>query len=253
MTGSRKLALGGVGLVALLAAFWYFAVAPKQQEAARLEVEAGKVEAANNQARAQIVTLKTAERSYATNYASVARLGKAVPADDDVRSLLVQLDAAADRSGVQFDSIAVPAATAAAPAATGATTQAAAATLPPGAAVGPAGLPTMPFSFEFVGGFFGLSTFFSRLERFVEVDARRVDVTGRLLAVDAFAIELGERGFPSIKATIGATAYLVPEEEGAMGGATPTGPTPGVASAAAGPVAAPSPPPSALTSNGGIR
>ena len=33
----------------------------------------------------------------------VARLGKAVPADDDTRSLVVQLDAAAKRSGVDFD------------------------------------------------------------------------------------------------------------------------------------------------------
>ena len=36
------------------------------------------------------------------NYATVVRLGKAVPADDDVRSLIVQLDSAAERSNVDF-------------------------------------------------------------------------------------------------------------------------------------------------------
>ena len=42
---------------------------------------------------------------YKANYATVVRLGKAVPTDDDTRSLVVQLDAAAKRSGVDFDTI----------------------------------------------------------------------------------------------------------------------------------------------------
>ena len=37
----------------------------------------------------------------------VARLGKAVPADDDVRSLMVQINSAADRSGVDFRTISI--------------------------------------------------------------------------------------------------------------------------------------------------
>jgi len=261
VTGSRKLIAGVVALVGLMGAFWYLALAPKQKEATRLRSEVVKVQASNGEVRTKIVTLKAAERSYATNYASVARLGKAVPADDDVRSLLVQLDSAAKRSGVGFDSIELSAASAApAPAAAGSTTQAATATLPPGAAVGPAGLPTMPFSFKFDGTFFGMSEFFARLERFVKAGTGDVDVTGRLLALDGFSLEPGEAGFPSVTASIGATAYLVPEEEGAMGGGTTTGPTPGVASPAGGGAAtpasappAPSAPPAALSSTGAIR
>ena len=42
---------------------------------------------------------KKSKDDYGKNYASVVRLGKAVPEDDDVRSLLVQLDAQAGGGG----------------------------------------------------------------------------------------------------------------------------------------------------------
>jgi len=263
MTGSRKILVGLLALVAVVGGFWYLALAPKAQESERLRGEAQAVQASVAQTRARIATLKSAQGRYATNYASVARLGKAVPADDDMRSLIVQIDSAARRSGVEFSTIeltgAAAAATGAAPAAptTGvAASQVAAATLPPGATVGPAGLPTMPFSFKFDGTFFTLSDFFARLDRFVKADGQQIDVTGRLLAVDGFSLEPGQDGFPSVVASIGATAYLVPKEQGTMGGATPTGPTPGVAGTAtpASTTAPTAPPvPTALTTFGGSR
>ncbi len=252
MTGSRTLIVGALAAVGLVAAFWFLALAPKREESARLQGEIDTTRAAVTQVRTQIATLETAERSYATNYASIARLGKAVPADDDVRSLIVQLDAVAKRSAVEFHSIELDD-SGAAPAATGSATasQAVAATLPPGAKVGPAGLPTMPFSFRFDGSFFTLADFFARLKRFVKARDDQVAVTGRLLAVDGFTLEPGTTGFPAVKASVGATAYLVPKEEGATGGATPAGPATAVATPGAG--AAATPPPAALSPNGGTR
>jgi Tfp pilus assembly protein PilO len=87
-------------------------------------------------------------------------------------------------------------------------TQAAAATLPPGAAVGSAGFPTMPFSFVFNGSFFDMEDFFHDVQRFVRVNGDRVDVRGRLLSIDSFSLVAGPDGFPSVKSSINATAYL---------------------------------------------
>jgi Tfp pilus assembly protein PilO len=88
-------------------------------------------------------------------------------------------------------------------------TQAATSTLPPGAAVGSAGFPTMPFSFVFNGTFFDMERFLRDVQRFVRVNGDKVDVRGRLLSIDGFALNAGPSGFPSVTANISATAYLM--------------------------------------------
>ena len=75
------------------------------------------------------------------------RLGKAVPSDDDTRSLVVQLDATAKRSGVDFDTINVNGSGAGA-----ASGVAGAAPMAPGA-VNAGAFSAMPFSFSFSGEF----------------------------------------------------------------------------------------------------
>jgi Type II secretion system (T2SS), protein M len=101
-------------------------------------------------------------------------------------------------------------------------TQAATASLPPGAAVGSAGFPTMPFSFVFNGTFFDMERFLNDVQRFVRVNGDNVDVRGRLLSIDGFALNAGPSGFPSVKAHISATAYLMSSD--ATSSATPSSP-----------------------------
>ena len=180
------------------------------------------------------------------------------PADDDVRSLVVQLDAAAKATHVDFQSINVAAGGGGGGAADG--SGAAAAQLPPGATVGPAGFPVMPFTFAFNGSFFNLGDFFERLEGFVKARNEQLSVTGRLLTLDSLKLEPDATGFPSIKATVGATSYLVSPLEGATGGATATGPAgAGAATPAATTPATPAAPstsapaPTTATSTGAIR
>lgn len=214
--------------------FFHFALAPKRKEAADLKVQVTKAQDDLAAARALLASNQQARTGFRQAYTSVVRLGKAVPGDDDVRSLVVQLDHAAKKTDVDFQSINVGAstATAAAP-----TTPASTATqLPPGATVGPAGFPVMPFSFGFRGQFFRLGKFFQRLNAFVKANNRNIGVTGRLLTVDSLKLEPDTTGFPNIKATVQATSYLVSPLEGPTGGAT-----------AAGPVGATAPSPGATT------
>jgi hypothetical protein len=42
----------------------------------------------------------------------------------------------------------------------------------------------------------------------VSVNGKRIDVRGRLLSIDGFALTAGPGGFPKVKASITATAYL---------------------------------------------
>ncbi len=154
----------------------------------------------------------------------VARLGKAVPADDDVRSLMVQINAAADHAKrrLPHDQHRRRGSAPAADAGAGAAKGAAAATPPPGATtVGTAGFSTMPFAFNFKGSFFELGKFFNRLDKFVAVRNGGLDVTGRLLLLNSITLTPDTaKGFPTLTAEVSANSYLLPPTEGLTAGAT---------------------------------
>ena len=179
-------------LVVILAAvavggYWKFVLAPKRQEAAALEQKVIEAQTQLGQTRATIATYQDAKGQYQANRATVVRLGKAVPADDDTRSLVVQLDAAAKRSGIDFDNVDISAGSGAA---TAAATAAAATPVTPGA-VNLGSFSAMPFNFSFTGRYGNLQNFISRLERFVTLDGDKIAVNGRLLRVDGISLHAG--------------------------------------------------------------
>ena len=244
MTARDRTVITVIAALVLVAAAWFLLLAPVRKDAKALDGQITTAQSRLTAAQAVVTQGEAAKSAYRADYAAVSRLGKAVPADDDVPSLVVQLESAADRSRVDFRSIELStagAAAAAAPAAappptgtTGATgpaapvapagqvpaTQAAASALPPGAAVGAAGFPTMPFDFAFTGSFFKLQDFLARLDRFTQVEGEDITVRGRLLTVDGFSLSASAKGFPSMLASVHATAYLLPSDA-----AAPTPPT----------------------------
>jgi type II secretory pathway component PulM len=238
VTARDRTVLMVVGLVVVTAAFWFLALAPKRDEVTALDGRIATAQQELETARAAARTAQEAKDRYASDYAAVARLGKAVPADDDVPSLLVQLEAAADAAEVDFRTIRLEASGAPAPqvatpaaavaqvgaaekgedgaAAPVAATEAVAAVLPPGAAIGAAGFPTMPFSFEFRGSFKGLEKFLDKITAFTKLKGQTIAVRGRLLTIDAVNLMAGPDGFPQMTASIKATAYLLPADQAAV-------------------------------------
>jgi Tfp pilus assembly protein PilO len=210
---------------AAIAAYWYLALAPKRDEIAKLDADVAKAQAAVQTAQSTANNYEATRKAYRENYATVVRLGKAVPADDDVRSLVVQLDESARRAKIDFANIALTDVGSSQPGATP-------------AADATATFVKQPFSFTFEGSFFRLSDFFSQLDRFVQVEGEDIDVTGRLLRIETFKLTpQGSSG--TLKAEIGATSYSLPDAEGVTAGATAEGPAgttaaaPGTSSAAA--------------------
>ena len=264
MTARDRIIIAVVLMAAALGGFWFVGLAPKREEAAALQaqVDAATQKLANAQQMA--AQARSAKASYDKDYAEVAKLGKAVPKSDALPSLLYQLQSAAHNARIDFRSLKISAAggqgptptnTAAttpaaadgaasgtggassstpststpAPGASAPATQAAAATLPPGATVGSAGFPTMPFVFQFTGSFFDMEKFLDEVHRFVRFDGKRIDVSGRLLSIDAFSLSAGTSGFPSIQANISATAYLLSPDDNTS--TTPSTTTPSAAGA----------------------
>jgi Tfp pilus assembly protein PilO len=230
MTRNRTLLIGAVAAIAAIAAYWFLLLAPQREQITKLDGDIAAQQAELEQSEKLLAAYGDAKDNYRVNYAKLVRLGKAVPADDDVRSLMIQIDDAADRSGVDFGKIEIG----------GGTGVAAAPTDPAGGAVGTvpgtvpfgtSGFSALPFSFSFTGRFFELSEFLAHLERFVSVQNEDIGVIGRLLRLESVSFQPSPQGFPDIRAEIGAASYIVPPTEDLLGGATPAGPaeTPPVA------------------------
>jgi hypothetical protein len=100
----------------LIAAYWFLLLSPKREEATQateaLTTEQDRLEAA----RATADAADNAEDGFEASYATVVRLGKAIPSSVDMPSLLVQLEAAAEGTDIEFDSIVAGERTAVAPA-----------------------------------------------------------------------------------------------------------------------------------------
>jgi hypothetical protein len=95
----------------LLAAYWFFVLAPKRDESAKVTTQLTDAQGKRDTAQAQVGQLNAAKASFADDYATVIRLGKAIPNSVDMPSLLVQLDRAARGTGVQIKDITVGAPT----------------------------------------------------------------------------------------------------------------------------------------------
>jgi Tfp pilus assembly protein PilO len=234
-------------LIAVAAiAFWTLALSPKRSEADKLDTQIESLNASVSTAQGELAQATAAEQTFPTAYHQLVELGQAVPATDETPSLLIELEALADGSGVSFETItlegggeAAPEATAAAPSAgaspTGTpaaevvpATEVEASLLPLGASIGPAGLDVMPYSLNFSGSFFGIAKFIGKVDDLVESGQAKMSVDGRLLTINGFSLSGGESesgDAAGLQATFSVTTYLTPPGQGITAGATPTAPT----------------------------
>src|SRR5262245_54234231 len=159
LEGKAKNAVLGamLGVAALAVAFWMLALSPKREEVKKLEAQVEKVEGSLSQHRAEIAAGEEARKGFPVAYRRLVVLGKAVPAEAETASLLVQVNRIADRSKVSFQTLKLEgsAEKSEAPVSEGgepiSPTEAAAALLPLGATVGSAGLAVMPYTLTFKG------------------------------------------------------------------------------------------------------
>lgn len=242
----RTILLVVLGLVAV-AGLWFGLISPKRSELAKVDDEVATTQASVAQAEELALAAVEAKDDYKSDYERLIVLGKAVPGDDDVASLMDQIDGLATRAGVTFSGLklsadvasaeAAPTPAAAlpaeqpaegdAPAPTAApATETAVAGLPLGATVGTAGLPVMPYDLTFKGTFFDIADFMAGLDGLVRAGEHDLTVDGRLLTVDGFSVTPDPNvGFPTLVASLRVTAFVVPADQGLTGGATAAAPT----------------------------
>jgi len=230
MTNRDRLVLIGLVSLAILGAAWLLVVSPERKQASSLKAQVDAATAQLASAQGQVVHARADQARYGSAYASVVRLGKAVPAGQEVPSLVYQLAQASDQKNVDFSSI-----TSGAGAAGGAAATAAAAPGAAGTAAGAAtaGFTQMPFTFVFNGSFDDLYHLFQQLNRYTtRTTSGGLQVSGRLLTIQSTklapltnsASTSGAQASEQLTGTITATAYVLPASQGLTGGATASSP-----------------------------
>lgn len=234
MTARDRMVVIVIAALGVLAAVWLLAVAPERQQAAKLATEVSAARAQLASAESQVSSASAAQARYEAAYASIVRLGKAVPASQEVPSLIYQLAQATNEKNVEFASI-----TATVPGVGGAAASPAASSSAAGAsATAGAGFTQMPFTFVFNGGFDSLYSLFQQLDGFaLHTSSGGLRVSGRLLTIQSVKLAPvsesssgsgsgSSKGNSSeqLSGTITATAYVLPAGQTLTGGASATGP-----------------------------
>lgn len=228
MKGSDRLVVLGVGVVAVLAIFWFMAIAPKRDTISELDEEIATLQEEVSQSRSTIASAEQARATYPAAYANLVKLGKAVPEDSSESALIIEMDELGRQNGLDLNSLVLAqgignaeaalsgAAPVAAPppttptpnaadaseqrvedsiAAEGAgaspavATEAAAALEPLGSTIGPAEFRVMPFNFEYSGNYFDVASFFGGVDDLVSTTNDEPKVSGRLVTIDSFTLE----------------------------------------------------------------
>lgn len=198
-----------LGLVAVLAAGWFLAVAPKRQEAADLAVTAASAQEELARKRAELARPSVAVRVKAND---LYRLSKALPGQVDSAGVILDLDRIAKRNGLTFWS------------------------LTPDRALPAAGALQQPFKVELEGRFSDVSRFLRDLRKLVTVKHGRLAVNGRVYAIDQLMLDEPTSGakFPIVKASVTVNAFSFTPVTATADGTTTTTTTTSTGTVAAG-------------------
>ncbi len=220
MTARDRIVLIVVVLLAVLGGGWMLVVSPERKQASKLTAQVESAKAALATAETELSGARAAQTQYASAYSSIVKLGKAVPAEQEVPSLIYQLAQASNQQQVDFNSISSGTVATGAAAAAATSTAAAAA------------FSQMPFNFVFNGGFFDLEHLFKQLTAFTTLTSSgTLKVSGRLLTIQSVKLVpvesssgSGKKVKRTLSGTITATAYQLPAGQGVTAGATAASP-----------------------------
>jgi Tfp pilus assembly protein PilO len=101
----RKILMAIVPILVIVA-YWFVLLSPKREQASVAADALAKQEKRRDKAQAAAKAGNSASKDFDADYTQIVRLGKAIPAQVDMPSLLVQLDAAAAGTGIRFTKIA---------------------------------------------------------------------------------------------------------------------------------------------------
>jgi Tfp pilus assembly protein PilO len=199
-----------VAILVVAAVGYFFLVKPKQDESGRLDEKIAELETQLQVAAAAANQTQAAQEApVAIKVADLFRLTKAMPDDDDMAGIILELNSVASAAGVEFVSIA------------------------PQPAVVRTGYSGLPINLTFEGNFYDLTDFLFRLRNLVSVRDGKLDAKGRLFTLDSLDLHEAPGGFPQVEAALTLSAYLYSTTPAAGVPAAPTSTAPTATTATA--------------------
>ena len=107
MRSNERMIIVGVALVALAVGFYLMVLGPKRDKASELKDQVNQLNGSITAAQQQVSYGEQARKDFPKYYGRMVVLGKAVPAESDTASLLVQLNSLSDQSKVDLRAIAL--------------------------------------------------------------------------------------------------------------------------------------------------
>jgi Tfp pilus assembly protein PilO len=169
-----------IALVIIAAVTFFVLIKPKLDESSRLDSEIADLEgkiAVSSRAKPK------GEPKVEINVADLFLLAKAMPDDDDMAGIILELNGIASSAGVRFNAI------------------------QPQDPVAAGSYNALPISLTFEGNYYDLTDFLYRLRNLVTVRDGVLDASGRLYTLDSLDMHEAEAGFPQIEAVLTVSAY----------------------------------------------
>jgi Tfp pilus assembly protein PilO len=171
--------------LAIVAVVGYFLVVkPKQDASGGLDGQIADLQRQVDAAHAARQPGPDAAAQITIRAAEVFRLTKAMPDDDDMPGIMLELNSVASATGVEFRSIT------------------------PAAPLPQTGYLAVPINLTFAGSFYDLTDVLFRLRNLVLVRDGDLQARGRLFSLDSLDFHAGPDGFPEIEAALTVTAYV---------------------------------------------
>jgi hypothetical protein len=172
----------GIALTLVIAAVgWFLLISPQRSRASSIDDEIADVQAQIVQAR---IAAEQAENTQPVRTADLFRLTKAMPSDNDIAGVLLELSKTAGETGIVFEQIV------------------------PGPTVAAGTFRAQPIELVFTGNFYSLTDFLYRLRNLVSVQRGRLLANGRLFSVDKLQFVEADSKFPNIRALLTVSALL---------------------------------------------
>ncbi|MCL4288786.1 MAG: type 4a pilus biogenesis protein PilO [Thermoleophilia bacterium] len=175
--------VAAVLLLVVAVAGYIFAIRPKRDELAKLDVELATAQAQIVAATRLAGTSEGEDAAAAIRVADLVRIAKAMPDALDMPGIILELNIAASEAGVEFTSI------------------------EPGSPAVANGYTTVPINLTFEGSYYELTELLFELRNLVTVRDGALDAGGRLFTIAAINLQEGTGGFPQIKAALTVSAY----------------------------------------------
>jgi Tfp pilus assembly protein PilO len=168
-------------LLVVAVVVYFLLIHPKRSEIGRLSDDIAQLE---NEVRVATINAKKDEPTVRIRVADLFALAKAMPDEDDMAGVLLELNSVATAAGVKFFAIV------------------------PQPAANNEGFLTLPIGLKFIGNYYDLSDFLFRVRNLVTVRDGRLAARGRLFTLDLLTFQEGPGGFPSIEANLTLSAYV---------------------------------------------